>query len=584
MKKGLRFLCALASLVFPSMLYAQPSFDWVRTLNPASGEHIATTQTNSIVNDTAGNVYSSGFFSGTVDFDPGTGVYNLVSTAGRSSFILKLNAQGNFVWAIMVGDTGTVESASLSYSPTGNLFMSGAFSADNDFDPGPGVFMLNKIGSRNAFVLNVDLNGNFVWARSFGGTPNYVQSSWCAADPAGNVVVSSAFNGTMDADPGPGVQNLVNTTSTQDIFIIKLDPAGNLVWAHQLGSPNTEFSLSLAMDQTGNVFTTGYYTNTLDFDPGVGTFNMTSNAGSRDVFLLKLDPAGGFVWAKSFGSQGMELAQSVVTDASNNVLLSGSFNYTVDFDPNQGVYNLTSTSSLNAPDIFVVKLDSEGELVWARNWTHYGCGYGFCITTDRDDAVYINGNFKNTFDLDPGTGSYVVTATSVGPTDLFILKLDAAGNFVWGVSAGGTMHVYGYGITVDKYYGVYTNGSFSGIADFDPDQQQVFSVTATNAHNFYMHKMKQNLNIGMPENDPANALHIYPNPITIGSGNGILNIVDDEVADVIVITDVLGNEVLRMKPQSVNVMVDLSRFADGVYFVQINNADKMKTARVILQR
>lgn len=581
MKKQYTLLTALLLVVCAGMVRAQaPTFDWVKPLAPTQSNYVYTTQTNSLVTDVAGNVYSCGVFSGTVDFDPGPGVFNLTAPSTRTAFVLQLDSAGNFGWCVMVGDSGGMDATSLVITPSGYLYMSGGFSNGNDFDPGPGVYALQVAGVSNAYVLKLDLSGNFIWARSFGSAPiSYVQTAACAVDRFDNVFITTGFNGTVDVDPGPGVQNIVSTSNTnQDFYIIKLDPAGNLAWAKQVGSASLEYSLAITTDQAGAVYTTGYFTNTLDFDPGPGVYNMSIVGNSRDVFIMKLDASGNFQWAHRFGDIYMDLCVSLVTDANNNIILSGSFNGTVDFDPGNNVYNLTCNGGPSRPDIFVVKLNNQGEFVWARNWAHYGCGYGFVITADSSDAIYMTGNFKDTMDLDPGTATYNVIATGSGPADLFILKINSAGIFDWGVSAGGTAHVYGYSIAVSKYYHVFTSGNFSGTIDFDPGSG-VTNVPCVGSYNMYLHKMRQNITIGMPEYEAANAIRIYPNP-----GTGIFQLTGNEVAEKISVFDIHGREVLSLQPQTANVSLDMQRFADGVYTVRVQRATGFSAARLVLQQ
>ena len=139
----------------------------------------------------------------------------------------------------------------------------------------------------------------------FGGTLTD-QSYSIVVDSSGNVYTTGRFNGTADFDPGPGTANLVSSGST-DVFVSKLNSAGELVWVKQLGGTSTagDFSESVAVDSSGNVYTTGWFNGTADFDPGAGTANLVS-AGNSDVFVSKLDSTGTFVWAKQLSGTGFE--------------------------------------------------------------------------------------------------------------------------------------------------------------------------------------------------------------------------------------------------------------------------------------
>ncbi len=128
------------------------------------------------------------------------------------------------------------------------------------------------------------------------------------------------------------------------LFFTQFATAQDFVWAKQMGGTNNDYALSIAIDATGNVYTIGTFWETADFDPGIGTFNLTS-AGSFDIFISKLDVAGNFVWAKRIGGISQDYARSINIDALGNIYFTGAFTGIVDFDPNLGIFNLTSVGS-----------------------------------------------------------------------------------------------------------------------------------------------------------------------------------------------------------------------------------------------
>ncbi|MCF6285500.1 MAG: hypothetical protein L3K26_09955, partial [Candidatus Hydrogenedentes bacterium] len=133
-------------------------------------------------------------------------------------------------------------------------------------------------------------------------------------------------------------------------------------FAAGMGGTSGDEGLAVAVDGAGNVYTTGYFQGTVDFDPGAGVSNLTS-AGTKDIFVQKLDSAGNFVWAKGFGGTDNDRGFGIVVDASGNVFSTGEFSGTVDFDPGLGVTELSSAGGL---DVFVQKLDAAGDFVWAK--------------------------------------------------------------------------------------------------------------------------------------------------------------------------------------------------------------------------
>ena len=354
---GMRGLAILMFLLPWVVMGQNVDLLWAKSMGGASDDY-----GNSITTDASGNLYTIGYFNGTADFDPGLGIFNLTSAGGNDIFIQKLDANGNLLWAKAMGGTSMVfpQSSwdvgnSIATDAAGNVYSIGVFEGTADFDPGSGVYNLSS-GNLDIFIQKLDANGNFIWARSMGGAMND-NGQAITTDASGNVYTAISFFGTADFDPGLGIFNLTSAGGT-DICIQKLDPNGNFLWAKSIGGSYTEIGTSIITDTDGNVYTTGYFNSTIvDFDPGVGAYYLTSvvGIGGYDIFIIKLDPNGNFLWGKdmSGGTGYANKGRSIATDAAGNVYTTGSFQDTVDFDPNAGNFNLTSKGS---SDIFIQKL------------------------------------------------------------------------------------------------------------------------------------------------------------------------------------------------------------------------------------
>jgi hypothetical protein len=418
-------------------------------------------QGNSIAVDSSGNLYTTGYFEGTVDFDPGAGTSNLTSAGGSDVFVSKLDSSGNFVWAKSFGGTSSDIGNSIAVDSSGNVYTTGFFEGTVDFDPGAGTSNLTSAGDSDVFVSKLNSSGNFVWAKGLGGTSSDFGFS-IAVDSSGNVYTTGSFAGTADFDPGAGTTTLTSAGNV-DVFVSKLNSSGNFVWAKGLGGASFDSGNSIAVDSSGNLYTTGYFEGTVDFDSGAGTNNLTS-AGGADVFVSKLDSSGNFVWAKSFGGTSSDIGQSIAVDSSGNVYTTGYFQGTADFDPGTGTTTLTSAGNV---DVFVSKLNSSGNFVWAKGFGGDAFDYGNSIAVDSSGNLYTTGYFQGTVDFDPGTETS--TLTSAGSVDVFVSKLNSSGNFVWAKSFGGTSLDLGTSIAVDSTGGnIYTTGTFGGTVDFDP--------------------------------------------------------------------------------------------------------------------
>jgi len=447
-------LLTLSLTLFCFSTFAQ-DYQWAKRMGGSDNDVGA-----SIAVDGAGNVYTAGFFNGTADFDPGVGIVNLVSAGGDDIFISKLDAAGNFVWAKSMGGTGLERGFSIAIDGTGNVYTTGQFSGTADFDPGVGIVNLVSAGGDDIFISKLDAAGNFVWAKSMGGTVLDHGRS-IAVDEFGNIYTTGKYNGITDFDPGVGVLNLISAGG-DDIFISKLDAAGNFVWAKSMGGTGNDFGYSIAVDAAGNVYTTGWFPGTADFDPGAGTANLIS-AAANNIFISKLNAAGNFVWAKSMGGTEVGQGFSMAVDGTGNVYITGVFLGTGDFDPGAGTANLTSAGG---NDIFISKLDAAGNFVWAKRMGGPGEDIGLSIALDGFGNINSTGYYNGTVDFDPGVGT--VNLVSAGSFDIFVSKLDASGNFVWAKSMGGTGLELGISIAIDGAGNVYTTGQFSGTADFDP--------------------------------------------------------------------------------------------------------------------
>ncbi|HEY1202016.1 MAG TPA: MBG domain-containing protein [Niastella sp.] len=424
-------VAAGANDVYISKLDATGRLVWAKRIGGTSGDYA-----NSIVVDASGNVYTTGYFSGTADFDPGPGTLNLTAAGFFDTFISKLDASGNLVWAKNISSSTrftAVQAGTIAVDASGNVYTTGSLNGTVDFDPGPGIFNLTTAGGADNFVYKLDAMGNFVWAKSIGSAGNDTGES-LAVDASGNVYTTGYFQGTVDFDPGTGTQNL-SSVDDRDIFISKLDASGNFVWAKHIGGAGYDIGYSIKLDASANIYTTGFYQGTVDFDPGINSYNLVSS-GLTDIFISKLDAAGNFAWAKSMGGANSDHGYSIAVDALGNVYTTGIFEGTADFDPGPGTQNLVSAGYF---DIFISKLNTSGNLVWAKNMGGPGNDYGQSIAVDASGFVYFTGYFKETVDFDPGTNTE--NLVSAGDLDSYIAKFSPTANLT--IIADAQTKVYG---------------------------------------------------------------------------------------------------------------------------------------------
>lgn len=401
---GVYNLTALGSCdAYVSKLDPLGNFIWAKRIGDVNNDYAYTVKI-----DKQNNVYIGGSSTGTVDFDPGSGIHNLTSSNDKP-FILKLNPNGDFIWA------NQMNSYYFSVDQNSNVISSQTFGGVYDFDPGPGTYTISAVYN-NIGISKLDSAGNFLWATAYGVSivPAFIEVDGITTDSNGNIYTIGIFDGTFDFDPGAAVVTL-SCSGTNDMFISKFNAYGNFVWVKQFTSTTTFNKInSIEVDKKSNVYTTGYYTNTVDFDPGSAThyLNSTTTLGA-ETFVSKLDSSGNFVLAKSMGGSDLDAGQTIAVDESENIYTTGYFRGTSDFDPGTGVYNLNASWPA---DIFISKLNPQGNFTWAFKMGGAGSDYGYSNIIDKTGNMYTTGWFQDSVDFDPSSNSFYLMATPNGYT------------------------------------------------------------------------------------------------------------------------------------------------------------------------
>ena len=328
-----------------------------------------------VLTDAAGNVYLAGVFTGTVDFDPGTGVSNLTSTDPDGNiFVAKYSPTGALTWARSVQMSLTFDSFAddvgvhLGLDTTGNVYLSGEYEGTAVFSPG-GSGSITLVNSdtipgsqhRDVFIGKLDSTGKFLWAGTIGSAGNNDFVDSMAVDPTtGNVSIAGAFAGTVDFDPGAGVAQVTasNGTFKGDGYILELDSVGAFKWVRNLGGASSEaFVGGLAYDNSQDLIATGSYKGTPDID-GQGTSTvLTQSNGGDDIFVAKYaGPAGSVLWSSVFGGPGDDRGNAVAVNSANEVFVTGEFSKAVRFDSSTPDFAVAAGGT----DVFVMKLNNAG--------------------------------------------------------------------------------------------------------------------------------------------------------------------------------------------------------------------------------
>lgn len=382
------------------------------------------------------------------------------------SFIsVRSYAQERFHWVNRIGgQTGMSRANDVTSDKEGNTFITGHFTNAADFDPGAGTRILDGQPFGGVYLAKYDASGQLVWVQQFASNvlgPSGERGNAVATDDSGNVFIVGQFKGTLDLRTRTSTHISFRTSGGEDIFFIKLNKAGQILWAKKFGSRYDDFCYSLATDELGNIYITGESGGDMDFNPGT-TNQQVLGYG---IFLAKYDNNGDYIWANTIG---VGAGKNVKTDDKGNVYVTGYINRTSDFDPDTSAAIIHTNGG---QDIFVAKYNNDGVYLWAKGIGGNRDDFGNSIAVSSSGDVYVTGGFSGTdIDFDPGPGIKYLS-TPYRNTNTFLLKLDNTGNFLWAHKLGNdstNTNVDGQSIALTDQDDFFITGSFRSHVDFDP--------------------------------------------------------------------------------------------------------------------
>jgi hypothetical protein len=289
---------------------------------------------------------------------------------------------------------------------------------------------------------------DWLWAKRAGGV-SYDSAMDTAIDNNGNCFVTGSFEGIAYFG-----ETSLTCSGVKDVFVAKLDANGNWLWATRAGGQGEDFGWNICTDSNVNCYVTGEFVNTATF----GITTLTS-LGAEDAFVAKLSANGSWLWAKKAGGTGADTGLGVASDSSGNCFLTGNF-------VGSGVFGETVLTSSGYGNIYVAKLDTNGNWLWAACSEGTEAEDGAAIATDNAGNCYVTGNFTGTTTI----GATILASTGgMNDDDILVAKLDTNGNWLWANRAGGDDPDHGAGIIADSAGNIYISGIFYDyLADFGP--------------------------------------------------------------------------------------------------------------------
>lgn len=535
------------------------NFEWAKQIGGVE-EAVA----RGVASDNSGNIYFTGKFRGTVDFDAGLNTHNLTSYGGSDVFVCKMDSRGNFLWVRQMGssissDDDTDNAYSVDIDRQGNVIVTGSFIGEIEFGPENESTELNSTDGSDIFVAKLDSAGNLLWARQFGGVHD---------DRAFSIIID--INNYIYLS---GVEEYI-ASENSNFLVLKLNSDGELVWERKW--PNSH-GYSFAVDQNGNVYITGHFWETVDFDPGLANYNLScsclmSEPSKFDVFISKLDADGNFVWAKQIKSESYLRSVSIVSDKNGNTYITGLTLGSAEFISGSKTFELYAINLA----CFVLKLNPKGEYVWAKGikkapFKHF---LPTASVLDNNSNLYITGYFDGEVDFDPD--STTATYTSNG-FNIFVTKLDSAGNFKWASKLSHSNSVfplmnYSYDVEIDRDNSVYITGIFAGDMEFG-NQSAEYSFSLIGETDIFILKLSQPVTI-VRDNYFNTSISYYPNPTT-----GILNIELEKVYPKInaSLNNMVGQEIFSEVFYDVDhFQLSLDGITSGIYFIYLTDKNEQK--------
>lgn len=557
-----------------------------------SGNDICT----DMITDAAGNIYMVGLFKGSVDFDPGPGVLylNEANSGAGDIYCVKLSRTGQLIWAKIVGGAKNYSAIeemtpSITLDNSGNIYIAGHYQNTIDMDPGPATLYLpppSETFSTGNFISKFTNNGTLVWSKVYGAAFGQHCSRRIKTDAAGNVYLGGYFIHEMVFPTATGTFTLTAAPSKFDIYVAKCDANGNFTYAFNVGDDaNDDFLRDMDVSPNGNVVITGSFRGQVDFDPRTGyDLVLTSVSNRDDAFVAKYNGSTTECeWAKSFALAGNtfnEVGNSVAFDTSGNVISSGLFKDTIDFDPApDSTFNLTSVGSSS---IYFLKLGAAGNFIWANtigaqspNGVYSYSQKAYRISTDAADAIYVSGDYISHMDADPGPAVYSLNANGES-YQVFNLKLDSSGEFEWAMSLGATTNksATGRAISVNAFGETIVVGRYMGSVDFNPlGAPMVITSNDSASHDSFVMLLQQN-SLSVKDNLQV-GISAAPNPFT-----DLIEVTATANISSVELYDMSGRLVLR----SVSPRINTGSLLSGVYLMNVTASDGLRNTIKIIKR
>jgi hypothetical protein len=392
-----------------------------------------------------------------------------------------------------IGGSGGADVADAAVDNEGNLILVGRFQATVNFarawsGVSPDVktaagFQPSQVGNPDIFVTKINADGSYGWTKRIGNADDELIAC-VAVDEYANIYVAGAFYNAINflEDMALSTTLVKQSAGREDIFLLKLDTQGNLLWAKRMGGNGSDVPYDICVDRNDNVYLTGRCQAGIDFSTEWNPPTQPMTESSIDGFVFKVNSDGSFGWQKRFGGTGSVTGMALAANSEGDIYIAGNFTDTLSFRTTWPQVATPQIASAGNSDIFVLKLQNDGNLLWSRCIGGKGTDYISAIAVNSNDQLYLAGEFTDSVEF---SRDFQTTAgdlkISVGRQDIFITKLDGNGGYLWTNCMGGYEDDWANGLSIDAGDNVLLAGDFQSLAQFQSEWGDQAAISAHGA-------------------------------------------------------------------------------------------------------
>ena len=458
--KPLNVLLAACFFIMSFQSLTAQELKWIYKVGGPTAEY-----GNGITIDSDQSVFDITNFMGTVSVGIGL---SYTSRGGEDVLIRKSTTLGLLQWVRQVGGIRTDIAYDIATDIEDNVYVIGTF--QDSLYYGNQLILSGTGNAVFSFILKINSEGQLLWSRKLDSSISVTAKS-ITAGLAEELLITGHFEGNAIFGSGQAEFNAASNGGN-DIFILKLNGnSSQPIQLEHLGGIDHEFVHQHMRDIQNNIIITGDFRNFIDLDPGVGTAQFNSK-GITDAFVLKLNGNIEYLWAKTYGSSGVDYGQSVTTDPSLNVIITGRYSETVDFGG--PLYNRTSKGGT---DVFLAKLDQNGNTLWVNSYGNVSNDQGNKVITNTKGIIYLAGLYRGTVDFNLAFDRKN-ESISKGGADAFVLILNHDGTYNEHFDLGGIANEQINDIVLKLNGELITVGGFGAIVDFDPTSSEINIISS----------------------------------------------------------------------------------------------------------